>query len=107
MNLGPVRWGKGGHSIESKFSTLLKLVEMLELGNGACRGSLESGKRRERGTPVGMHPRERVEARPRERVEARLHDGGRVGRNVVSNGRGMVPMESSARIPAGDDRNFV
>ena len=50
---------------------------------------------------------ERVEARPRERVEARLQDGGGVGRYIVSYGGGMVPMETPARIPAGDDRNFV
>ena len=60
MNPGPVRWGrgKGGHSIESKGSTLLELLkllemlemlELLEMGKGACCGNLESGERRERG----------------------------------------------------------
>ena len=50
---------------------------------------------------------EHVEARPREWVEARLQDGGGVGRYIVSNGGGMVPMETPARIPASNDRNFV
>ena len=57
--------------------------------------------------PVGMCRLERVEARPREQVEARLQDGGGVGRYIVSYGGGMVPMETPARIPASDDRNFV
>ena len=50
---------------------------------------------------------EQVEARPRERVEARLENGGWIGRDVVSNGGGMMPMETPAGIPAGDDGNFV
>ena len=50
---------------------------------------------------------ERVKARPRERVEARLENGGGIGRDIVSNGGGMVPMETPARIPASDDGNFV
>ena len=57
--------------------------------------------------PVGMCRLERVEARPREQVEARLQDGGGVGRYIVSYGGGMVPMETPARIPASNDRNFV
>ena len=69
MNPGPVRWGrgKGGHSIESKGSTLLEmlklleLLELLEMGKGASCGSLESEEQRERGQTIGRCPLERCE----------------------------------------------
>ena len=82
-------------------------MELLELRRGACHGCLETGEWRETGGPIGLGRLERVEARPRERVEAQLENGGWIGRDVVSNGGGMMPMETPAGIPAGDDGDFV
>ena len=50
---------------------------------------------------------ERVKARPRERVEVWLENCGWIGRDIVSNGGAVVPMETPARIPTSDDGNFV
>ena len=61
----------------------------------------------ETGWPIGVGRLERVKARPRERVEVRLENCGWIGRDIVSNGGAVVPMEMPARIPASNDGNFV
>ena len=50
---------------------------------------------------------ERVKARPRERFEARLENGGWIGRDIVSNGGAVVPMETPAQIPPSDDGDLM
>ena len=101
MDPRPIRWGrgKGGHSAESKSIEPLELLELLELDGicrGGCRESLEWAKG---GAAVGRCSREWRESGE--------HDGRRVWRDVVPDGRGMVFLMPTSRLATSNDCDFV